>query len=172
VLWNPASGGIQLDAVRNAASTLSVTLEVFAVSRASDFERTFQAVAAAQVGGVLMLPAPLFGGNPQLLADLTLQGRLPAINIFPDFARKGGLLAYGPELQSLFMQAGAQGSARRSASRIAGGASGSLQIGGEPQDSTCTQFDAANLCSAKRRRGHRIKGATSSIGTFETCRPC
>src|SRR5450631_1306808 len=50
-----------------------------------------------------------------------------------------------------------QGSARRSASRIAGGASGSLQTGGEPQDSTCTQFDAANICSTKRRRDHRIK---------------
>ena len=53
-----------------------------------------------------MLSAPLFNSNPQLLADLTLQGRLPAINIFPDFARKGGLMAYGPEFQSLFMQAG------------------------------------------------------------------
>ena len=53
-----------------------------------------------------MLSAPLFNSNPQLLADLTLQGRLPAINIFPDFARKGGLMAYGPEIHSLFMQAG------------------------------------------------------------------
>jgi len=106
VLWNPASGSLQLEAVRNAASTLSVTLEVFEVSRPSDFESTFQAVARAQVGGVLMLSAPLFAGNPQLLADLTLQGRLPAINIFPDFARKGGLMAYGPEIQSLVMQAG------------------------------------------------------------------
>ena len=83
-----------------------MTLEVFEVSRTSDFGSTFQAVARAQVGGVLMLSAPLFNSNPQLLADLTLQGRLPAINIFPDFARKGGLMAYGPELQSLFMQAG------------------------------------------------------------------
>jgi len=32
VLWNPASGSLQLEAVRNAASTLSVTLEVFEVS--------------------------------------------------------------------------------------------------------------------------------------------
>jgi len=106
VLWHPASGDLQLEAVRKAASALSVTLEVFEVSRTSDFGSTFQAVARAQVGGVLMLSAPLFNSNPQLLADLTLQGRLPAINIFPDFARKGGLVAYGPEIQSLFMQAG------------------------------------------------------------------
>jgi len=33
---------------------------------------------------VLMLSAPLFGGNPQLLADLAPQHRVPAINIFPD----------------------------------------------------------------------------------------
>jgi putative ABC transport system substrate-binding protein len=53
-----------------------------------------------------MLSSPLFGGNPQLLADLALQNRLPAINIFPDFAQKGGLIGYGPELQNLFRQAG------------------------------------------------------------------
>jgi putative ABC transport system substrate-binding protein len=53
VLWNPASGSLQLKAVRNAASTLSVTLEVFEVSRPSDFESTFQAVARAQVGRCL-----------------------------------------------------------------------------------------------------------------------
>ena len=56
--------------------------------------------------GVLMLSSPLFGGNPQLLADLALQNRLPAINIYPDFAQKGGLIGYGPELQNLFMQSG------------------------------------------------------------------
>ena len=106
VLWHPASGGLQLETVRNAASTLNVTLVVFEVSRPSDFESVFRAMARAQVGGVLMLSSPLFGGNPQLLADLTLQYRLPAISIFPDFAQKGGLMGYGPELQNLFLQAG------------------------------------------------------------------
>jgi putative ABC transport system substrate-binding protein len=105
ILWHPTSGALQLEAVRSAASTLNVSLEVFEVSRLSDFEGVIEAASKAGEG-VLMLSSPLFGGNPQLLADLTLKNRLPAINIFPDFAQKGGLMGYGPELQSLFTQAG------------------------------------------------------------------
>ena len=33
--------------------------------------------------------------------------RLPAIMFFPDFARHGGLVAYGPDVQDLFRRAGA-----------------------------------------------------------------
>jgi putative ABC transport system substrate-binding protein len=53
-----------------------------------------------------MLSSPIFAGNPQLLGDLAIRHRLPAINNDTDFAQNGGLIGYGPELQSLFSQAG------------------------------------------------------------------
>jgi len=106
VFWHPVSGNLQLEAVRNAAVGIGIKMEMFEVSRPSDFEPAFQAAARAQLGGVLMLSSPLFGGNPQLLSNLALQNRLPAINIFPEFAQKGGLMGYGPELQNLFTQSG------------------------------------------------------------------
>jgi len=59
--------------------------------------------------GVLVLSSPLFGGNPQLLADLALRRHVPTISLFPDIAREGGLLAYGPDIQGLYRQAGAMG---------------------------------------------------------------
>jgi putative ABC transport system substrate-binding protein len=95
-----------LEAARHAAAALAVELEVFEVSRVADFEAVFRAMAQSQVAGVLMLSSPLFAGNPKLLGDLTIQNRLPAINNFPDFAENGGLIGYGPEIQSLFTQAG------------------------------------------------------------------
>jgi putative tryptophan/tyrosine transport system substrate-binding protein len=106
VFWHPVSGNLQLEAVRNAAASLGITIEMFEVNRPSDFQSAFQAAARSKAGGVLMLSSPLFGGNPQALAELALQNRLPSINIFPDFAQKGGLIGYGPDLQNLFMQAG------------------------------------------------------------------
>jgi len=106
VFWHPVSGKLQLEAVQNAAGALGVAMEIIEVSRPAEFNAAFQAAARSQAVGVLMLSSPLFGGNPQLLADLALQNRLPAINIFPDFAQKGGLIGYGPDLQTLFMQAG------------------------------------------------------------------
>ena len=83
-----------------------MTIDVLEVSAPSDFEGAFRAAASGGSGGVLMLSSPLFGGNPQMLADLAIKYRLPAINIYPDFAQKGGLLGYGPDLQGLFTQAG------------------------------------------------------------------
>jgi putative tryptophan/tyrosine transport system substrate-binding protein len=54
----------------------------------------------------LMLSSVIFAGNLPLLADLARRNRLPAVNIFPDFAQNGGLVGYGPDLDSLFVQAG------------------------------------------------------------------
>jgi len=105
-LWHPASGSLQLEAMRSAASAVNVMLEVFEVSDPSDFDRVFQAMVRSQAAGVLMLSSPLFAGNLRLLADLALSNRLPAINIFPDFAQNGGLIGYGPDIRGLFTQAG------------------------------------------------------------------
>ena len=53
-----------------------------------------------------MLSSPLFGGNPQLIADLAIRKTIPTILLFPDIAREGGLLAYGADIQGLYRQAG------------------------------------------------------------------
>src|SRR5215813_10034548 len=41
VLWDPATGPVQLDSVRKAAKTLNVQLEVVEAHRASDFDAAF-----------------------------------------------------------------------------------------------------------------------------------
>ena len=40
------------------------------------------------------------------LAELSLRHKLPAITMFSDFARSGGLLSYGPNLFGAFRQVG------------------------------------------------------------------
>jgi putative ABC transport system substrate-binding protein len=57
-------------------------------------------------GAMVMLSSPLIADNLQMLAELALRHRLPAITLFPDFARAGGLLAYGPNLLSLLRLSG------------------------------------------------------------------
>ena len=53
-----------------------------------------------------MLPSPLIGANAQPLAELAIHYRLPAVTLFPDFARAGGLLAYGVNLLDMYRQTG------------------------------------------------------------------
>jgi putative tryptophan/tyrosine transport system substrate-binding protein len=55
---------------------------------------------------LLMLASPLIGGNPKPLAEMALRHRLPAITVFTEFARHGGLMAYGPNLQGVVRQQG------------------------------------------------------------------
>jgi putative ABC transport system substrate-binding protein len=53
-----------------------------------------------------MLSSPLIGTNPQRVARLVLDHKLPAITLFAEFAHGGGLLSYGPDVPGMYRQAG------------------------------------------------------------------
>ena len=106
LLWDPATGSAQLKEMETASKQLrlkSVTLEVRAVPELND---ALSVAKGHAVDAVLALSSPLFGTRPQLLADLTLRHRLPAITLFPDFARAGGLMAYGPNILDTYRPLG------------------------------------------------------------------
>ncbi len=105
-LWDPDTGTVQRDAVRKAAGSLNVHLEVIEVHRASDFDAAFSLANQRGVDAMVLLSSPLIAPNVQVLAELALRHRLPAITLFPDFARAGGLLAYGPNLLSMYQLTG------------------------------------------------------------------
>jgi putative ABC transport system substrate-binding protein len=111
VMWDPSTGALQLKAVEAAAQGFHVGLEVLETTRLAEIAKEFYALDSSRVQGVLILSSPLFGGNPETVAELALQRRIPTVSLFPDIARKGGLLSYGPNLQALYRQAG--GMARR-----------------------------------------------------------
>jgi putative ABC transport system substrate-binding protein len=48
----------------------------------------------------------MIGANTKLLADLALKYRLPAITLFTYFPRDGGLMAYGPSIESVVRHEG------------------------------------------------------------------
>jgi putative ABC transport system substrate-binding protein len=103
-LWDPVTGPRQLRAIETAALPLGVTLHVVKVNRIADLEKAFEDVSSERAGGVVLLSARVFIVNAQLVADLALRNRLPSITLFPEIAQKGGMLAYGPDLPSLYGQ--------------------------------------------------------------------
>jgi putative tryptophan/tyrosine transport system substrate-binding protein len=72
----------------------------------ADFGEAFATASRRGATAVLMLSSPLFPPNVQKLAELALRHNVPAITLFPDFARAGGLLAYGPNLLNAYRQLG------------------------------------------------------------------
>jgi putative tryptophan/tyrosine transport system substrate-binding protein len=106
VLWDPATAPTPRRAVEQAAGSLSIQLDVIEVRTRSDFEEAFVTATRRAAGAVLMLASPLIGSNAQRLAELAIHHRLPAVTLFPDFARAGGLLAYGVNLLDMYRQTG------------------------------------------------------------------
>jgi putative ABC transport system substrate-binding protein len=107
VLWDPSTGPLQLKAVEAAAQGFGISLQVFEARRVADIAEAFYAVDRSRIQGVLLLSSPLIAGSPQLVADLAIRRNLPSISLFPEIAREGGLVAYGPDIQDLFRQVGA-----------------------------------------------------------------
>ena len=106
VLWDSTTGRHQRNAVEAAAAELNLTLAILEVRVSNDLERAFQFAKDQGAGGLVALSSPLIGGNTKLVADLAMKYRLPAITLFAEFARDGGLMAYGPSIQAVMRQEG------------------------------------------------------------------
>jgi putative tryptophan/tyrosine transport system substrate-binding protein len=107
VLWDPATGPVQIKAVESAGKLLNVELEILEVRGATNLNESIVAAGSKGVDALLMTSSPVFGANPERIAGLTLGLRLPAVSLFPDFARAGGLMAYGVDPVNFWRQGAA-----------------------------------------------------------------
>lgn len=100
------------DAVPNLASVVAfwdpatATIQTKAVAAAAQLDAVFDAASARHPDGLLVLSSPLFSAYSKQFADLTLQHHLPAIFVFSNFPRAGGLMSYGPNLNELYRELG------------------------------------------------------------------
>jgi putative ABC transport system substrate-binding protein len=106
VLWDSTTGPYQRRAVESAAAELGLKVAILEVGVRDDFDRALQSAVRQDVGGLVALSSPFIGGNIKQLADLSLKYHLPAVTLFTDFPRNGGLMAYGPNIQSINRQDG------------------------------------------------------------------
>jgi putative ABC transport system substrate-binding protein len=118
VLWDPDDppAAIALKETEIAAKILGIELLPFEVRKTEDFDPAFAAAAQKHAEGVDILPALFMRLNSPRIASWALQAKLPSIFWARDFPAAGGLMSYGPDIDSLI---------RRSAdyvARILGGA--------------------------------------------------
>jgi putative tryptophan/tyrosine transport system substrate-binding protein len=106
VLWDPATGPMQLGAVEAAGRLLNIKLEVMEIRAVAELENVFKAASERRPDAIVILSSPIFGTNPKLITDLALTYHIPIATLFPEIARAGGLMAYGPDLLGTFRQTG------------------------------------------------------------------
>jgi putative ABC transport system substrate-binding protein len=100
VLWDPGPGATHLQAVRNVAQSLGITLQVLEVRKPEDIDAAFDTLRG-RPQAVIFLPSPMIFNQSAQLARLALKHGLPATSMAHGFANAGGAVAYGPELTSM-----------------------------------------------------------------------
>lgn len=106
VLWDPTSGDTLVRGARTAARQLNVHIAVFEVPNPDALPAAFDGAAQQRTGGMVVLPSPVTNSARVRVAELATRHRMPVIMAFSGFVRQGGLIAYGPDLQTMFGQAG------------------------------------------------------------------
>jgi len=106
VLWDPAAGPAQLDAARRAAQILKLTLHPVEARSTGEIEPAFRAALRERPDGMVVLTSPIFNTGRREIRDLAARHRLPTLVPFPGFAQDGGLVSYGPDVMTMYSQAG------------------------------------------------------------------
>jgi len=96
----------EINQTQNAASSLGVQLDVLRARTSQDIEAAFARLRQSNVGGLIVMATPLFVGNREHLVGLAARDSMPTIYPFPSFAKAGGLISYGDDLNDAFRQSG------------------------------------------------------------------
>jgi putative tryptophan/tyrosine transport system substrate-binding protein len=105
-LWDPTSGRVQVEAAEAATSARGMHLQVLRVDDLSKLPEAFVAADAQQAQGLLVLSSPLFSAISGIkqVGELAAAHHLAGITVFPEFAKAGGLMGYGPSLDDLYLR--------------------------------------------------------------------
>jgi putative tryptophan/tyrosine transport system substrate-binding protein len=92
----------RLEAVEDGARAHGVALSIHRVERSDDIGPAIEAAKAAGAAALNVLASPLLHANRHAIIVATTGVRLPAIYQWPDVAKEGGLIGYGPRFSEFF----------------------------------------------------------------------
>jgi putative ABC transport system substrate-binding protein len=106
MLWDPATGPAQLDAARRAAQILKLAVYPVEVRSTAEIEPAIRAAIRERPNGMITLTSPIFNSGRRAIIELAARHRLPTLVPFSGYAKDGGLVSYGPEVMTMYAQAG------------------------------------------------------------------
>jgi putative ABC transport system substrate-binding protein len=94
----------QLQALQDAARARNVELSIHQIARPEEIAAAIDRAQASGAMALNVLSSPLFYGQRQLIRERAATLHLPAIVVFPEEAEEGAFAAYGPSLNTLFLE--------------------------------------------------------------------
>jgi putative ABC transport system substrate-binding protein len=104
--WDPTTPSNLLRGAEAAARTLRVQFSSVEVPGPEALVAAFQSAISARAGAMLVLPSTMVNSARPQIIEVAAKHRMPTIMAFPEFAKEGGLIAYGPNVPGMFRQAG------------------------------------------------------------------
>ena len=99
ILWDERMGRPQFEVTERAAARVDLAIEPLVFDATRDLELL---VTSATASALIVLTSPSIFPQRIKIAAAAARRRMPSISIFPDYARAGGLMAYGPSLTGMF----------------------------------------------------------------------
>jgi putative ABC transport system substrate-binding protein len=99
ILWDERFGRPQIEATEQAAIGAGLGVERLVIDGDRDPEPL---IAGTTAGALIVLTSPSIFVQRAKIAAAAEARRLPSISVFPDYARAGGLMGYGPSLTGMF----------------------------------------------------------------------
>jgi putative tryptophan/tyrosine transport system substrate-binding protein len=100
----PDLNAAQFAATETAVRALGLEAEIMEVRVADDFEQASEAARTRHVEAGVLLSSPLVFNYSKQLGELALGKRLPAICLFAEFPKSGGLISYGPNVAAIWQR--------------------------------------------------------------------
>jgi putative tryptophan/tyrosine transport system substrate-binding protein len=107
VLYNPREPATkrELEETEAGARSLGITLKPVAARHSEDLEQAFVEAAHGQVEGLLVFTHGFTVLNSARIIEMAARRRLPVLYGWREFVEEGGLMSYGPDIQTLVRQA-------------------------------------------------------------------
>lgn len=105
VLKNPDSNQTEVKLLGEDAAKLGIGIELVEFRKPADLERMTSHPERASIGAMMVLSEPLVFSNRVAINEFALRERLPTMHTLEEYARDGGLAAYGPNFILHFRRA-------------------------------------------------------------------
>jgi putative ABC transport system substrate-binding protein len=101
-LWNPDHPDNELREAQRAAQSFDVRLQLVEMRGSGDLENAFRAVTQAGCDGLYVVSSRHTALNTPKIVDFALKNRIPLAGGWGAWARAGGLLSYGPNVNDMY----------------------------------------------------------------------
>jgi putative tryptophan/tyrosine transport system substrate-binding protein len=104
VLWSPANPGNAL-VVRElelSSRQLGIRFQFLGVQGPDEFRSAFEAATKGRVGALYVIDDVITTSHVARIVELAQRSRLPIISQYAEFAERGGLMAYGPSITTMY----------------------------------------------------------------------